>query len=55
MPELRNRLSQALVTAGDELAKRLVESGQWDLVDGSAPEVKKRAPRKVTPAAESKE
>lgn len=48
MPELRNRLNQALVTAGDELAKKLVESGQWDLVDESAPAPKKR-PRRVAP------
>lgn len=52
MPELRNRLSQAVVTAGDELAKKLVDSGQWDLVDGSAPAPKKRVPRKVAPESE---
>lgn len=47
MPELRSRLSQAIVTAGDELAKKLVDSGQWDLVGADTAAPKRRAPRKA--------
>lgn len=57
MPELRSRLTHAIVTAGDELAEKLVESGLWELVGSTpAPAPKKRAPRKAAaPEVESGE
>lgn len=48
MATLRSKLTLAIVTADDELAKKLIEAGEWEAADVPAP--RKRAPRKVVEA-----
>lgn len=50
MPEIRNRLSLAVVEVDDVLAKKLIDSELWDAVD--APAARKRAPRKAAAVVE---
>lgn len=54
MAVLRNRLTLAVAEVGDELAKKLVESGEWDPRDDSvAPTPRKRTtPRRPEDSGE---
>lgn len=50
MAVVRNRLNLAVAEVDDVLAKKLVESGQWDTEDGSvAPVARKRAATRKPP------